>query len=334
MQRLSAVTIAIAMLTGGLAALAATAGASPAGPVTNSNFEAPPVPDSTGEALADTPADECYGIGHQAAYGSESPQGTASGGSFYPYAPTQADPVNPDEADPAGAVQMVADDPEGTADQQTGCFSGSQAGWDAAWIHPKARATQPAHWSMDIRNPSAEFGYNYDDDPFDREVKLLADDSLAHHNLWQWLGSKHQAFTPDADAFAMDVETGDVSGIVKLALTTNPLHEPGTNYYVDCMLTFTQSDLQNAMDEDGHIEADPVDATFNARSENCSDLQQQWNEGDEDAKRDVLSQTRITQLSFWDWERGTSEDSVIDNVEMPGANTAAEAAAGVDAPLN
>lgn len=324
MERISTLTIAIAMLTGGLVAVLPAASASPAGPVTNSNFEVPPVPDETGEALEGTPADQCYGVGHQVLYGSESPQGQATGGTY--------DSPNPEEADPAGAATSVVENPQATADQQTSCVWNSEDGYDLAWVHPRARTTQPAHWSIDIRNPSADFGFNLDDDPSDKEVRLIADDSLAHHNLWQWIGSKHQAFTPNADALSMDVEKGDVSGIVKLILTNMPSNTESTDYYQPCSLTFTQTQLANAMDADGHIAADPTNAQFKAREDSCQNLEDQWDGGDEDAKRDVLSQTRITQLSFWGWERGTDTDTVIDNVELPGASTAAEAALGAPAP--
>jgi hypothetical protein len=323
------------MLAGGLVALVPTASASPAGPVTNSNFEIPPVPDEASQALAGTPVDECYGVGHQAFYGEESPQGQIAGSDFNPYALQNAEPVNPDESSPSEAVTQVSEDPEGVQQQQTDCVYSVEDGRDVAWVQPKDRSTQPFHWSMDVRNPSADFGFNFDDDPFDREVKLLADENLAHHNLWQWFGSKHQAYTPNADAFSMDLEEGDVSGQVKLVLTSNPLHEAEVAYYDDCSLTFTASTLADHVDENGHIAVDPVDADFSSRRAPCDALATQWENAENDEqRRDVLSQTRITQLSFWGWEGGTSEDSVIDNVELPGANTAAEAAAGVDAPLN
>lgn len=326
MERISAWTIAIAMLTGGLAAVIPAVSASPLGPVTNSDFEAPPVPDAVAEPLEGSPIDECIGVGHQAQYGYESPQGTATGGTY--------DQPNPDAADPQQAATNVTEDPEGEAVFAAGyghCVWGADTGYDLAWVHPKARTTQPAHWSTEINAPAADFGYNFDDDPFDREVKLIADDSLAHHNLWQWMGSKHQAFTPDADSLSMDIEAGDVSGQVKLILTNLGMNPESTDYYQPCSLTFTQAQLTDAMDGDGHIAADPTNAQFAARAPSCQDLKDAWDdESDDVSKRDVLSQTRITQLSFWGWERGTDTDSVIDNVELPGASTAAEAAAALN----
>lgn len=319
MERFSAWTVAIAMLTGGLVALLPAATASPAGPVTNSNFEVPPVPDAAAETLEGSPIDRCVGVGHQVLYGSESPQGKATGGTY--------DSPNPDDASPVEAATYVANNPGTTADQQTSCVWGPEDGYDVAWLQPKERTTQPFHWSTHIENPSADFGFNFDDDPFDREVKLLADDTLAHHNLWQWFGSKHQAFTPNADALTMDVETGDVSGQVKLILTNVPVNQDSEDYYQPCSLTFTQSQLANAMDADGHIAADPTNAQFTARETSCDGLEAQWDGGDEETRRDVLSQTRITQFSFWGWENG-NEDTVLDNVQLSGASTAAQAAAG------
>lgn len=328
MRELSVWTLAIAMLTGGLVALAAGTGASPAGPVTNSDFELPPFPDELNEPLTDSAIDECIGIGHQVLYGEETPQGTTTGGTY--------DDPNPEEGSAEDAADQVAENPGDEAMFASGyghCVWGEDTGYDLVWLHPKARTTQPAHWSTDIREKPVEFGYNFDDDPFDREAKILADSSKAGHNLWQWMGSKHQAFTPDADSLSMDIEAGDVSGTVKLILTNVGTNPDSTDYYQPCSLTFSQSQLADAMDADGHIEADPTEAVFTAREDSCEELKADWETGDEDERRDVLSQTRITQLSFWNWNSGTETDTVIDNVQLPGATTAVEAAAGVGGPL-
>lgn len=332
MERVLSLAVAVTMLSGGLVALAPTAGASPTGPITNSDFELAPVPDSATEPLAGTPADACYGLGHQAQYGSETTQGQATGGEY--------DSPDPDEADPVGAAESAAENPEGTARYQAGwdyCVWGSDTGYDLAWVHPRTRASQPAHWSMDIRNPSVEFGYNYDEDPFDREVRIFTNASVdydaSNHNMWQWFGSKHQAWTANAEALEMDVEAGDVSGAVKFILSSNPLGSQGDQLYDDCSLTFTQDNLTNAMDEDGHIAADPVDAVFNARRNPCQPLEQAWDNGDEEDKRSVLGQVRITQVSFWSWERGTEQATVLDDVRLTAATTAAEEAAGANTRL-
>lgn len=316
----------LALVTGFLPATAAQ-GISPVGPVTNPDFEVGPMLGPARDTVEGTAADECIGVGHQAQYGSGSPQGTATGGEY--------DDPDPSEADPHGAVAQVQEDPEGEAEFAAGyghCEFGSQDGYDLAWVQPVARAQQPAHWSMDIRNPSVEFGYDLDDDPFDREVKFLTEGS--GHNLWQWMGSPHQAFTADADALTMDVEDGTPEkGIVKFILTTLPMESQDTSYYQPCSLTFTAQQIADAAGADGHAEVSPLDATFKARTPVCEPLQETWDDGDDEDKREVLGSTRITQFDFWGWQRNP-EPVVVDNVQLEGATTVAEALASGNADAN
>lgn len=328
LQRTAVIVAGIALVTVFLPATAAQ-GVSPVGPITNPDFEAGPTLGPAQDTAEGSPADECVGVGHQALYGSGSPQGTATGGSY-----GSPDPSN---ADPHGAVAQVQEDPEGEAEFAAGyghCEWSSQDGYDLAWVHPVARAQQPAHWSMDIRNPSVDFGHNFDDDPFDREVKFLADASASGHNLWQWMGSPHQAFTPNAEAFSLDIEAGSPErGVVTFVLTTVPMETQGESYYKPCRLVFTAEQIADAAGEDGHAEVSPLDGRFVSRDSSCDALEQKWDGGTDAEKREVLGSTRITQFDFWGWNRNP-EPVVVDNVQLVGATTVAESLADGNARAN
>jgi hypothetical protein len=302
----------------------------PVGPVFNPTFEIGPPETPVQNQLEGTPLDHCFGVGHQVIWGSDTPQGQATGGQFNPYALDPSGAPDPSEADPQAAAEDVQDDPEQEARflaGQDSCVYSDDSGYDLAWLQPAMRSQQPAHWSVDVRSgPSVDFGRTHDDDPTDTEAKLLDAPSKANHNMWQWFGSPHQAWTPNAEALTLDVEAGSIpeSGSVILSLSTIPRENAEVSgYYVACDLVFSGAQLEAAQDDDGHVEASPLDANFRARQSHCSDLEQQFDSGGEEAKRDALGQVRITQLSFWGWNHG-DEPAVVDDVQLEDATTVAE----------
>lgn len=307
---------------------AAQTSTSPVGPVFNPSFELGPMAGPAGEQLQGSPVDHCIGVGHQVLWGTDTVQGEATGGAFDPPGSTP----DPSQADPQGAAERVADDPEGEARYTAGvghCVYGKDTGYDVAWANPVERTDQPAHWSMDVRNPSVEWGYDYDGDASDREARFATNNNGSRHNMWQWMGSPHQAWTPNAEALTLAVEQGtppDGASII-LSLATVPQESRETNgYYLACDLVFSAEQIRNAddVDDDGKVEVSPLNANFRARrSSHCAELEEKFENGSDAEKREVLGSTRITQLSFWGWN-GAEEPVVVDDVQIEGATTVAE----------
>lgn len=299
----------------------ATAASSPAGPVTNSGFEQPPARERLAETTAGTPADRCYGIGHQVLFAAQSPQGQATGGPF-------GEP-DPGRADPQGAAAGVAEDPKGSAETQLACDFSRQHGTDVAFVQPHTWLVRPTAWITAPEDPSTAFVTDADEDPTDREAKILTDG--ASHNLWQGFSSKHQAWTPNAEALSLRVEAGAISdhASVRLTLTLSSPDGDDPSVHDVCRLVFDADQLQAALaaTDDDRLRADPTQADFDAAHPSCEDLEDAWTSAtSEEAKRAVLAQTRITELSFWNWNLETSEPTVIDDVRLPGASLAAEEA--------
>lgn len=151
----------------------------------------------------------------------------------------------------------------------------------------------------------------------------------ANHNLWQTYNNPHQAYTTDFEALRFDIEEGDfpTGALVQISLSNTPLNEtsPWVGIFIDCSLTFRNT----AFTQDGvTFSADPVDASFASRWEGCDSTEAAWDAADEDGKRDILGKLRIVQLSFWAFNTG-SAPVVIDNVELAGAKTVVESAAGL-----
>lgn len=321
MHRGLAHVLAVAVILSATPLAAAVLDAGHGGAVTNGGFELPPVTRTAETTLESTPAAECYGVGHQVRYGSQTPQAEATGGPFGAPDPAQADPV--------GAAVSVVENPESEVDDQTACVWNTGEGKDVAFLDPEATATRPHGWLFTLGDRSVEFGYDFDQDLLDREAKILADDSRSAHNLWQWFGTRQQAFTPNADALEIDVESGSISenALVRLDLEPAAVESYKDATYRECTLTFEAPQLQDrlAEGEQGHLAADPTNATFDARHPPCQDLQTAWNDAATQAdKRAVLAQTRIVELGFWNWNEGTTEPTVIDDVRLTGASLLAE----------
>jgi hypothetical protein len=153
------VLIAICML--GVTLSTAAAQTNPAGPVTNGDFEQPFAPELVVEPFRDTPLDTCYGIGHQALWGSESTQSDATGTEQYDdlVPPTSDDPerlqqwaterVEGMQGVPDALSQRAdafAENPEGEAREEKrfqvgpdNCVWGPDTGYDVVYLTPVER---------------------------------------------------------------------------------------------------------------------------------------------------------------------------------------------------
>lgn len=291
-----------------LAALtpAGAGGVVPVGPIVNGGFEIAP-PEGAADALTGTPADACIGIGHQVYWGSDT---------------LQADLEN---GDAMGAAGRVAADPAGEALFTAGygsCIYSAQDGYDLVWLAPAEKARpNPLQWSFDVNQRSAYWD-DYDGDG-DRETRFPA--GPGSHNMWQAYPNPQQAWTGNFDAFTFRVESGAVptGALVAISLSATPLEDENADLGtgIDCTLNLRGALIQP--DGTGAVRADPTLGQFASRNSFCAALKAQWDAGDAAAKRDALGRTRIVQVSFWSFNRGTS-DVVVDDVEIVGGTTAAE----------
>ena len=167
----------------------------------------------------------------------------------------------------------------------------------------------------------------------DREAKILNgvhDPSVGSHNVWQSYASPQQAWTAGFDAFTFRVESGAVpaNAAIVLSLSTTPVSNvsPWVGVYIECSLTLR---VANFAKEDGTWTADPTSGTFASRYVDCNDERAAWDAASSaEERRAVLAKLRIVQTSFWSFNAG-SAPVVLDGVEILGAPTAVEAAAGL-----
>lgn len=284
-------------------------GLSPVGPVVNGGFESPPIPPAAGDAIRDTPLDRCIGIGHQVFYGTDSPQHKAI-----------------DEGDPVGAAQQVAQDPKEEGRKASGldhCVSSGSEGSDVFWVSPVHQVDgEPNGWSTCL-DSSVDFGFDLDDDPFDREARVLADPTKCNHNMWQSFASIGQAWSLNFESFDFTVEDGVIgtSANVQLGFSLSPLYaqHPYVGVFYEGALLFNGEDL---VPENGKVTVSPADATIICPDyQPCRDFRTDVENGDAN-----VGQVRLVQLSFWNFNRGPTP-VVIDDVAIVGATTVAEEAA-------
>lgn len=299
-------------------------------PIANGGFDLPFMPDEVDDLLANTPADECIGIGHQANFGTDTWQEDASNGIS---ALATGDPDNA-TAHAVGGANRWSEDPVEEALFTAGygyCVWSDEEGYDYAWIHPRDSATKPAGWSRDIRDPSVEFGTNLpgDPDPFNRAAVFTAGEG-AGINLWQSYLAPHRAWSGNHQTLGLDVLSGEIpkSASIQIILSTSPLEEMGQWVVLDedCSLTYSGQVLRENL-EDGRVTVDPVDnAVFRARTDACRAAAEAWGEGSPDERREVLGRLQMFQFTFWSWNSGNS-DVVVDNIEMAGTTPWVEEAA-------
>lgn len=317
------IILGLALLTVGLPI--GTSTPQPAGaPVENGDFEIGYTPEPATQALAGTPVDECVGIGHQAFFGPDSAPGALTGG--------KAGSPNADDADPQQAADNVTADPIWWVEFQSGyghCVYDPQGqGVDIVWLQAKERSEQAALWSYHPRDASAEFGFNFDDDPFDKEIRVESSPSNGgDHNLWQnvFNPGRTYAFTANFDGLAFDLEDGEIpdDASVKVSLGAEPLNVQErftAPAYIDCVLGFPGSALQASADaNDGRVSVSPLNAEVGYSGPSDPDCPDEKTE-------ENLGRLTIVQLSFWNFNDGT-EPVVIDDVALDGATAHAEEAA-------
>lgn len=274
------------------------------------------------EQLTGTPADECIGIGHQALYGTETYQHDLL-----------------DKQDPEAAMDR---DPAGQAELLVGydhCVWSEEEGYDYVWLNPVEKSKDAAvQWSEHPDTSPTTFGDN--DGDGDREATIAS--GGAGHNMWQAYPNAHEAFTGDFTAFELDVEAGEINpgALVQISMNPTPLNEQSDRTFeADCRLSFSGSLLLANMDGDGHVSVDPVDARYSSHYDGCPSVED-WENADDDGKRDILGQLRIVQLSFWSFNRGVVEDPgcgctvQIDNVSITNPASLAESAAAGNAQVD
>lgn len=319
------VLTAILMLATGFAT-AAAGSIAPVGPVTNGDFEGFAAPDEVKAPLQGTPADECIGIGHQVHWGTDTPQGELTGTTF--------DDVNEAEPDPDSLADRYDGEPvdqaQSDAEEQSGyghCEFNDEKGHDQVWLNPASAGgtteDTAAFWSnVGHEDSPTRAGFTFDHDPFDKEVKIVADGSKSSHNFWQSFANRQQAWTANFDALEFDVEDGSIvdGASVKISLAAEPLNvqEPYAVVYFDCVLTFDSDYLQASLN-DGTVSASPVGDGVHYDGEDDPDCP-------DELSRESLGRLSIIQLSFWRFNQG-EEPIVIDNVGLPGATMSAEEAA-------
>ncbi len=260
------------------------------------------------------------------------------------------EPSDVAEPDPEGAADRFVENPEDEALFLAGyghCVHGDDTGYDAAWIAPAGgQGGRAAFWGgmglsgSGVSAPSSsEAGFEFDDNPFDREVRVLACSDCSGHNFWQ-VSNRHVAYTGNFDAFEFRVEAGEISdtGRVVISFSDTPLgtQSPWAAGFVLCELSFPLSAMEATPDENGLVSVDPLDGDFRSLYSSCDDDQALWNDQGTtaDEKREMLGQLRIIQTSFWNFHVPPSQASedcdcaiVIDDVAIVGATTAAEEAA-------
>ncbi len=276
------------------------------------------IPPEAASNLDGTPADECIGIGHQVYYGTETYQHDLL---------EKDDPTVAADRDPVAQAQLLSG--------YDRCVWNEEEGYDGvAWVNLVDAAQKPAvAWSHEPEQSPTVFGDN--DGDMDREATILADGSLKGHNMWQSYASAHEAFTGDFEAFELDVEAGELrdGGLVQISMSPAPLREVSDHVVSpDCRLNIHGS-LMEANMVDGHVSVDPVDAQYVVPKgyEGCPTVDE-WNAADDDGKRDILSQLKIVQMSFWGFNAGVPEDPdcgcavQIDNVSISNPASLVEAA--------
>ncbi len=345
--------VASLLIAGVAPAMASHGGLSSAtgfGPVVNGDFELSPVPRTSTSALDNTPADECVGIGHQVFWGSETAQADATdirpapdiiGAALFERL-TNEDAEDDPQPDPAAAADRVSSSPSEEALFLSGyghCEFSSQKGQDQAWVNPAGgggatgNEKAPGWSNTGNDNSPTTAGFYHDDDPFDREVRIVADSSLDNHNMWQSFGPSN-AFTANFEALEFDVEAGSIpsSANVQLALSATPLERQNgeTVAFFGCQLNFREAAL--VPDDDGHVRVDPTIADtagttgvqfFDRGGDDCDDIHGAWDDATTQERREMLGRLSIVQISFKNFNRG-ADDMLLDNIALTSATTVAE----------
>jgi hypothetical protein len=202
--------------------------------------------------------------------------------------------------------------------------------WLASVSPCHAGAVKALGWSSGMTSDVGDF-----DADGDREVRFLpgvVDPQLGSHNLWQAYPNPHQAWVADFTELRFRVEGGAVppGALVQVSLSETPLSDasPWVGIFIDCFLTFLN--VASQVGAGGVVMLDPVeDAVFSPGWSGCDDEAAAFNApGATPAdKLAVLSKLRFVQHSYWHFASGPAPVT-IDDVEIVGARTVVESAAG------
>lgn len=325
---------AAAALVGAVLPAVGAGGAAPVNPILNGEFELS-TPRAVFDQLTGTPADECIGIGHQVFYGEDTPQAGLVGAAA-------ATLAGNDTARDENVSQTMgyANSSESLQDQallQSGyghCVWSQEEGYDLAWINPVEKTRDEAvAWSAEPDDDERTVSFGDFQGDGDREAMFVQKPNGSGHNMWQsWL-SQNQAFTADFDALEFDVESGTIPSNAKIqvSLSATPWNNQTKELvvYRDCALNFRGGDLASTL-EDGRVSMPPVDAGFSHTDDpDCIDLADQWENGTDEERRDILGRLRIVQFSFWGFQN--EGPLVVDDVALTQTPTAAEGAAHAQA---
>ncbi len=354
MRKSFTIMTAIAMATA-MVPLVVAESVAPEGPITNGAFENPFVPSQVYDALEGSPADTCVGVGHQIMWGDGSTQQVLLGDH-----PLDSEEDAETEPNPDGvnllAKRFVDDDqPVNEARDEALLQSGlghcvwnpREEGIDLAWVQPAEEAREPSDWSIDDRperQTAVEFGYGFDNDPFDREVRITATPGASSHNIWQSGAKKHQAYTMNYDVFTFEVENwGQIKDLeapfgtkafIQITFSVTPSQEqnPWIGIFADGSLTFDAATIEEkAREGDGTVTLSPVhdvDSVSCRSYPPCLEIKEDLGASpsttqEEEEKRALLGRLRIVQMSFWRFNHAP-QDLVLDDVEIAGYTTVAD----------
>ncbi|MBW3582596.1 MAG: hypothetical protein KY455_05795 [Euryarchaeota archaeon] len=159
----------------------------------------------------------------------------------------------------------------------------------------------------------------------DREVVIPGDPAGGDHNFWQSYPTLQWA-SLDASAFAYTIENGTVapSANNQLGFSLSPEYDqhPWVGIFWEGAVHFTADDILANIDADGRVSLDPaVDGSIICPDwDPCRSFRENFTAADTDGRRALLGETRLVQVSFWNFNRQEGQ-VVIDDVALEGAQT-------------
>lgn len=158
----------------------------------------------------------------------------------------------------------------------------------------------------------------------DTKAVVPADMSASNHNFWQSTLPPLQAFSADFGSFEYTVESGDVptsaNNQIGFSLSPASAQHPWVGIFWDGALRFSAAAIADAMGPDGRVVLDPLDGDIICPDyQPCRDFKAAYEATDDAGKSELLGQTRVIQVSFWNFNRATSGEVVIDDVAIEGA---------------
>lgn len=176
--------------------------------------------------------------------------------------------------------------------------------------------------SIDYASNARFVDSGLDDDP-DREVVIRGDLSSGNHNFWQSYPTLQWA-SLDATAFTYTVENGTIaqSANNQLGFSLSPEYDqhPWVGVFWEGAVRFTAADILANMHTDGRVSLDPaVDGSIVCPDwDPCRSFRENFTAADTEGRRALLGETRLVQVSFWNFNRQEGQ-VVIDDVALEGA---------------